>query len=184
MIHLEAAIRWYAAEQRRLKAIDRWIHDGSTITNPIKPFVEPYVSNTGSKDEQRKRSLEALRVAVDDFERMALLRVFAAFEADFRATVAGMMRRAIVKLRPSQDAAVGAETAIAEHLPTMDRCLRFASHLEPRFSESDRNALDNLRLFRNHVVHGGFVAKPTEKVEDAAARCKRILELFETSKDQ
>ena len=182
MSYLDAAVAWHKSEKARLRAIDDWIRAGMDITNPLKPFVAPYASNDGPAGARKKFALDRLREAIEDEERIALLRIFAAFEADFRMTLHQMLHRACARLRPTSGALPPGQDDL-KHLPTMQHCMPLASGFEPSFSSSDRNALEKLRSFRNNVMHQGFREKPADDVDDVAALCARVVNIFSEARD-
>jgi hypothetical protein len=180
--NLDAAIAWHKSEKARLRAIDEWIRAGMQITSPLKPFVAPYASSDGPTEARKKFALDRLREATEDEERVALVRIFAAFEADFRMALAQMLHRACVRLRPANGAVPPLEDDL-KHLPTMLHCMPLAGVFEPSFSASDRNALEKLRAFRNTVMHQGFAEKPADDVDDVATLCTRVVGVFSEGRD-
>jgi hypothetical protein len=174
MNRLDAAREWYRVQDRRLLAIDNWMRERPPVPKQLNALIAPYYD--------KKLGRELLKRERIEIERMALVRLFADFEAAFRDSFALWLKTKIDIACPDPR---GLRTAIGIHnvLPdSIDACLNMFRSLEPKFLGSEKNWLDKLRAFRNDVMHGGFAeVDPVGDPVEAYENLTRILSYLEVS---
>jgi hypothetical protein len=150
---IAAAWAWYLDAMARLGAIDAWIRAGkpdpyeakaadegsagvelTALNKALRPFFGAY-AQLG-----KPKALDRYKTEHEDVRRIALVRLFAGFEADFQRSFAK-------RLKAAWDAIDGAggpkrsEAAVLEVLPnSIELCLALFQRLDPRFSSSERRA--------------------------------------------
>jgi hypothetical protein len=167
---LEAAKGWYDQQVARLSAIDSWVHAGrkSPEEGALRRLVDECVRLS------KADAFGKLKAERGDVQRVALIRLFAGFEADFRLTFAAFL------VRPHRGLDV--EDVRSALPPSMEHVAFLAQSLEPRFAKSDKNWLDGFRGFRNELMHYGFAEKevpPKYEPTQAHAKLRAILASFE-----
>lgn len=150
MSRLDDALAWYGARLAALTAIHTWIREGRPDAPQVAPFLAGYVRL--SKGD----ALKELAHEREDLQRMALIRLFSAFEADFRVALAAHLKRACDALSPGGTSPRNAGIIEAALPDSVELSLALYRALEPSFSGSDKGHLDKLRGFRNDLLHGGF----------------------------
>jgi hypothetical protein len=126
----------------------------------------------------KKQAIEKFKEEREDVRRIALIRLFSGFEADFQRCFAQQLKSAWDTLDPAGTPNRRGE-GILEVLPnSIEVCLRLFQKLEPRFSGSEKDWLDRFRGWRNDVIHGGFIEPVKDDPDNVYHRLKRILSLL------
>lgn len=169
MSRLDAAKAWYEGRVQSLAVIDEWMRERPVVPAVLRPLVQDY--------QDRKQGRERFRREREDLKRLALIRIFSGFEADFRERFPTWLKTKLDTLSPAQSVERKA-SVIRDALPdSIEACLSLFRALEPRFSGSDKGWLDTLRAFRNSVMHGGFPDLDVkEDPEQAYEQLRRILQ--------
>lgn len=173
MSRLEAAKEWYEARLGALMAIEDWMRDRPDVPKVLQPVVKDfYDKKLGREQIKRERA---------ELKRLALVRLFAGFEADFRERLCMWL---VAKLNIAHPDPSGLRSAqgISTALPdSIESCVTLFRSLEPRFQGSDKNWLDKLRAYRNDLMHSGFPdIEPAEEPMRAYESLKRILAHLDT----
>jgi hypothetical protein len=167
---LDAALSWYEANISSLEAIQKWLRAGKPSGDvTLLALVGDY------QHLSRQQALTRLKQQREDTQRMALVRLFSGFEADFRDAFAHRLKASCDALDPeSSHARLHPEIAVA--LPeSIDVQLRLHRALEPRFSGSDKGWLDGLRGWRNSLLHHGFEEPVRHDPSDVHQKLASIL---------
>lgn len=144
MSRLEVAKVWYDRQIVRLTAVDTWVRAGKKL--PAEETLPAVVAEYTPL--AKKLAFEKLKAEREDIQRVALIRLFAGFEADFRQAFA----TALVRHRKELDV-----EQVRDALPqSIDLVTNLARSFEPRFTGEDKGWLDGLRGFRNKLMHQGF----------------------------
>jgi hypothetical protein len=187
---LEAGWLSYLDGMARLKAIHAWIDRGrpefyaaeqggeraraaGEINKVLRPLLDRY---TGLS---KKDAIESFKLEREEIRRIALVRLFSGFEADFQREFARWLKAAFDTV-DEEYATKRSEADIHRVLPnSLELCLLLFQQLQPRLSGSEKGWLDGLRGWRNEVMHGGFLRPVEHDVEDVYQRLGSILRLFE-----
>lgn len=174
MSRLGAAKDWYEARQQTLLAIEDWMRDRPDVPKVLTPIVRDFYDKKLGRDQIKRERAE--------LKRLALVRLFAGFEADFRTQFCLWLKSKLDKAHPDPSGMRTAE-GIAKALPdSIEACLTLFRSLEPQFHGSEKNWLDKLRAYRNDVMHGGFAEiEPAEEPMQAYESLKRILAYLDVS---
>jgi hypothetical protein len=165
---LEAAKVWYEGRLQSLTVIDEWMRERPVVTAVLRPLVQDF--------QDKKQGRERFKREREDLKRVALIRIFSGFEADFRERFPTWLKTKLDTLHPAQSVERKADTIRAALPDSIESCLGLFRALEPRFSGSDKGWLDTLRAFRNSVVHGGFPdIDVKEDPQQAYEQLRRIL---------
>ncbi|XYH98879.1 hypothetical protein ACMHYB_03700 [Sorangium sp. So ce1128] len=148
MNRLEAAKAWYESRLQSLTVIDEWMRERPGVPAVIRPLVQDF--------QDRKQGRERFKKEREDLKRVALIRIFSGFEADFRERFPTWLKAKLDAVDPAQSAERKSEVIRSALPDSIESCLSLFRALEPRFSGSDKGWIDTLRAFRNSVVHGGF----------------------------
>jgi hypothetical protein len=148
MSRLEAAKEWYESRLQSLAVIDDWMRERPVVPAVLQPLVQDF--------RDRKQGRERFKREREDLKRVALIRIFSGFEADFRERFPTWLKTKFDALHPAQSAERKAEAIRAALPDSIKSCLGLFRAFEPRFSGSEDGWLKTLREFRNDVVHGGF----------------------------
>lgn len=169
MSRLDEAMAWYESRRQVLRVIDEWMRDRPVVPSVLLPFVQEF--------QDKKHGRERFKREREDVKRLALIRIFSGFEADFRERFPVWLKTKLDTLHPSQSGDRRTD-AIRSALPdSIELCLGLFRALEPRFSGSEKGWLDALRSFRNSVLHGGFQdIEVREDPEQAHQQLQRILQ--------
>ncbi len=174
MSRLAAAKEWYEARQQGLVCIEDWMRDRQDVPRALAPLVRDfYDKKLGREQIKRERA---------ELKRLALVRLFAGFEADFRSQFSLWMKLKLDVAHPDPSG-IRTQDGIARALPdSIEACLLMFRSYEPKFHGSEKNWLDKLRAYRNDVMHGGFAEiDPVEEPLDAYENLKRILSYLDIS---
>jgi hypothetical protein len=171
---LEAAKEWYEAQQQALAAIDEWMRGRPDVPRVLMPLVKDYYDKKAGRERFKQERAE--------LNRIALVRLFAGFEADFRARFSVWLKIKLDTVHPDPSAQRTLE-GIASALPdSIESCLILFRSFEPRFHGSQKLWLDKLRKYRNEVMHGGFAEiESNEDPISAYESLKRILAYLEVA---
>lgn len=168
MSRLRAAKDWYDQQLAWLDAVDSWIRAGKK--QPEDTSLRDVMMEYASLKDRDAR--ERLRVRREDAQRMALIRLFAGFEADFKRIFVTFLVH-----RHEGSIPGNVRDALPKSIAVM---LVIARSLEPRFSGSDKGWVDGLQGFRNDIMHGGFENLPVKyDPSEAYEKLDAILKLFE-----
>lgn len=172
MSELDSAWRWYETQRTRLKAVDDLIRDGRSL---IMPELEALLRDFTSLP--LKARLAKLKAERDDLNRMAFVRLFAGFEADFRVAFAGRLRAT----RAAQNAnTTDSQDAV---LHALGESIKFVmglhATLDPRdLSKSALGRVSDMRMTRNALVHEGFADRAVDDPATIYGDLKRVLQPF------
>jgi hypothetical protein len=145
---LESAKAWYESRLQSLTVIDEWMRERPVVPAVLRPLVQDF--------HDKKQGRERFKREREDLKRVALIRIFSGFEADFRERFPAWLKTKLDALHPAQSTERKADVIRAALPDSIESCLSLFRALDPRFSCSDKGWLDTLRAFRNSVVHGGF----------------------------
>lgn len=168
MSRLEEARTWYEDRRQALAVIDEWMRERPAVPAVLRPLVQEY--------QDKKQGRERFKREREDLKRVALVRIFSGFEADFRERFPTWLKSKLDTLHPSQSGERRADAIRAALPDSIELSLGLFRALEPRFSGSEKGWLDALRAFRNSVLHGGFPdVDVKEDPEQAYEHLQRIL---------
>src|SRR3954469_23789397 len=101
MSRLEAAKEWYESRLQSLAVIDDWMRERPVVPAVLQPLVQDFCD--------RKQGRERFKREREDLKRVALIRIFSGFEADFRERFSTWLKTNFDALHPAQSAERKAE---------------------------------------------------------------------------
>jgi hypothetical protein len=165
---LDEALDHWHRERERLYAVDAWIDAKKPAAPPsLSPLLAEYQR---LKAPDAKRALKDMR---EERAKDSFIRMFSAFEQDFRVAFCGWLAK-----KCGSSAAVG---VVADALPESIRTLLgIAAVLEPNFSPSRSGYAANVMDCRNKLAHRGFAATMAYDLEELHRALSEIVALFKT----
>ncbi len=162
---IQSSLERWRAELARLQAVDAWISAGKPSTHAVlASLLTPY-DRLKAQDAK-----QALKVAREQAAKDAFIRIFSAFELEFR--------NAFRLWLADRCSSVGGQE-LNEALPESIRSLlRLAAALNAGFAKPQHGYVGNVMDVRNGLVHGGFERPMPYDLEDVAAKLAAIVAVF------